>query len=282
MKNFVARHGAGFLISAVLFFLIACSLGAYIYYDFCADTEMARTQEHLHETLLKTNVRRLGAALTEENRMTSYHFAMTAAENAASAGRGDDALFFRKISAGLADGADNMTEIAAAVEDYLTEGTVPEAFLFSYAAADVSDSSETEDEPASVSYYRKQAAMECAASIAGVQGVLWEAEKSRSGEFIFTCRNAYAVIDARSGTPLEAGISLKPGEIRLSETDCASSAAAFLKEYFPPDIARSAVLVSAVPDEAAGTYEFLYRSGGRDIRLAVKRDTGRVVRLVAR
>lgn len=281
MKNFLSRYAAAVFVTFAVLFLTVCSLSAYIYLDFRADDAAARSQEHLHETLFKTNVRRLGAALSEENRMTSYHFALTAAENAASAGRGDDASFFRKISTGIADGAQNMTEIADAVEGYLDSGVIPEAFSILYHTAD-DEEDFMDSEPASVSYFRKWAADECAASVIGTDDILRPAEKSRNGEFVYTCRNAYAVVDARSGSPVEAGVSLTPGELRLDEADCVGYAHDFISEYFPPDVARAANLVSAVPDNAAGTYDLTYRSGEREIRLSVKRDSGRIVRLIAR
>lgn len=281
MKNFLSRCGTAVLVTAAVLFFAVCSLSAYIYADFRADDAAARSQEHLYDTMFRTNVRRLSAALSEENRMTSYHFALTAAENAASAGHGDDASFFRKISTGIADGAQNMSGIAVTVEEYLASGTVPEEFSILY-----DTSADEEDlmagEPASVSSFRKWAADECAASVTGADGILRTAEKSKTGEFVYTCRNAYAVVDARSGSPVEAGVSIVPGENRLDETACVGFAQDFIREYFPPDIARAANLVSAVPDIAAGTYDLTYRSGAREIRLSVKRDSGRVVRLVAR
>ncbi len=281
MKNFLTRHSIPLAVTAAVLLLTTISLCSYIYLDFRADDAAAQVQSHLHETLFRTNVRRLEAALTEENAMSSYHFALTAAENAAAAGYGDDASFFRKISTGIADGAQNISEIAAAVNGYLTTGEFPEGFTVLYhkeeAADDLLDS-----EPASVSRFRESAAGECAADITGADGILRPAEKSRTGEFLYTCRNAYAVIDARSGTPVEAGVSLRPGEPRLTEADCVGYAEDFLRDYFPPDIARAANLISAIPDVEGGTYDLTYQSGERTIQLSVKRDSGRIVRLIAR
>ena len=278
MKNFLTRPLTALVVTAAVLFLTVCSLSAYIYIDFRTDDAAAQTQSHLHETLFKTNVRRLEAALTEENPMSSYHFALTAAENAASAGYGDDAAFFRKISTGIADGAQNIPEIAAAVNDYLETGEFPEGFTVLYHDEETTENF-MDSEPASVSYFRERAAEECAADVTGADGILRPAEKTRAGEFVYTCRNAYAVIDARSGTPVEAGVSLRPGELRLTEADCVGYAEDFLHDYFPPDIVRSAHLVSAVPDESGSTYDLTYQSGERTIRLSVKRDSGRIVRL---
>ncbi len=280
MKTFLSRHGTAVFVTAAVLFLAVCSLSAYIYLDFRADDAAAVSQSYLHETLFRTNVRRLGAALSEENRMSSYHFALTAAENAASAGYGDDASFFRRISTGIADGAENLSDIADAVASYLDSGEIPEGFSILYHTEAEEDFMASE--PASVSYFRKWAADECAASVIGADDLLRFAEKSPAGEFVYTCRNAYAVIDARSGAPVEAGVSLRPGEPRLDEAACAGFAQNFIREYFPPDIARAANLVSAVPDNAAGTYNFTYQSAGRTIQLSVKRDSGRIVRLIAR
>ncbi len=286
MKKFIERYSGGILTAAVVLLFAVCSLSVWIYADFRADTAAAQSQTYLHQTLLKTNLRRLDAALAEENRMTAYHFALTAADHAASAGMGTDAVFFRKISSGIADGAENLPDIVETVRGYLETGTVPETFVLQYETADTSGEGGEEWEPASVSYARERAARECAVAMTGVSGaehLLRAAKQHPAGEYVYTCRNAYAVVDARSGTPLEAGISSPvTGEIRLSEADCAERAYSFLSEYFRADTVRRANLISAVPDNAAGTYEFTYRSDDRTIKLTVKRDTGRVIRLIAR
>lgn len=281
MKAFLTRHLTALAVTSAVLFLSVCSLCAFIYLDFRADDAAAQMQSHLYETLFRTNLRRLEAALNEENTLSSYHFALTAAENAASAGYGDDAAFFRKISAGISDGAQNISEIADAVTGYLETGEFPENFTILYHEGD-REENHMDSEPASVSYFRERAAEECAAGVTGADGILRPAEKSYPGEFVYTCRNAYAVIDARSGTPVEAGVSLVPGEPRLDEAACVGYAEEFLHDYFPPDIVRAAVLVSAVPDNDNAVYDLTYRSKDREIRLSVKRDSGRVVRLIAR
>lgn len=283
MKKLIERYSGGILSAAVVLLFAVCSLSVWMYADFRADTAEEQSQNYLHQTLLKTNLRRLDAALSEENRMTAYHFARTAADHAASAGLGTDAVFFREISSGIMGGAENLPEIAEAVRGYLETGTVPENFVLQYDTAALSDEDAEEWEPVSVSYVRERAARECAAAMTGVSGVLHAAKQHPSGEYVYTCRNAYAVVDARTGTPLEAGISSPvTGAVRLSEADCAERAYSFLSEYFRADTVRRASLTSVVPDNAAGTYEFAYQSGDRTIRLTVKRDTGRVIRLIAR
>ncbi len=272
----------GMVCACVALSLVIVGLGCYIYLDFVKDAEAAEAQTHLADTMFKTNVRRLVVALEEENQVTAYHFAETAADNAASGGRQEAALFFRKISAGISDGASNMVEIAEAVEKYVETGTIPSQFAVSYDTTENRDDAEQKEEPSSVSNYRRTAAMECAAAIIGVNKLMKPVEKSNGGEFVFTCRNAYAVIDARSTSPVEAGISLAPGEERLSESACVAYADSFIHQYFPSDIASSAYLVGAQPDKATGVYELIYQCRNKTIKIAVKRDTGKVVRLVAR
>ena len=288
MKKLIERYSGGILTAAVVLLLAVCSLSVWMYADFRADTAEAQSQTYLHQTLLKNNLRRLDAALTEENRMTAYHFALTAADHAASAGLGTDAVFLRKISSGITDGAENLPEIAGAVRGYLETGIVPETFVLQYNTAGLSGEEAEEWEPVSVSYVRERTARECAAAMTGVSAseaehLLRAAKQHPVGAYVYTCRNAYAVVDARTGTPLEAGISSPvTGEPRLTEADCAERAYRFLSEYFRADTVRRANLISAVPDNAAGTYEFTYQSSDRNIKLTVKRDTGRVIRLIAR
>ena len=183
MKKLIERYSGGILTAAVVLLFAVCSLSVWIYADFRADTAAVQSQTYLHQTLLKTNLRRLDAALTEENRMTAYHFAMTAADHAASAGLGTDAVFFRKISAGITEGAENLTDIAEAVRGYLETGTVPETFVLQYETAGLPEEG-GEWEPASVSYARERAARECAVSMTGVSGILRAAEQHPAGEYV--------------------------------------------------------------------------------------------------
>ncbi len=280
MKNFVNRSSAALLTAACILFATVCVLGGYICYDFRADTERTLAEQNLRSTLLKTNARSLADALTSENRVTAYHFARNAADAAADTASPDTVRFFRTLSDAVAGEERPLTDLAAAVTMYLETGDIPADFA---ASEDVLPDEEDplDSEPASVSYFRALAAEECASAMIGVEGVLRPAAKSRTGEYVFTCRNAYAVVDARSGAPLEAELSVpRGGEVRLDEADCMAKADEFLRTYFPPDIARAAALTGVQPVGTAFAFDF--RSGEKNIRLTVSRVSGRVVRLVAR
>ncbi len=280
MKTFVNRPFAALLTVSCVLFATVCVLGGYIYYDFRADSERTLAEQNLRDTLLKTNVRSLADALSEENRVTAYHFAKNAADAAADTEHPDTVRFFRTLSDAVAGEERPLSDLAAAVTLYLETGDVPSDFAVSEEGTDKTDD-QLDSEPASVSYFRALAAEECASAMIGVEGVLRPAEKSRTGEYVFTCRNAYAVVDARTGAPLEAEISVRRGgEGRMSEADCRAKADEFLRTYFPPDIANAAVLTDVKP--GAGTFGFGFRSGEKNISLTVSRVSGRVVRLVAR
>lgn len=284
MKDFVSRHCTAILVITSVLFVSTCALSAYVYVDFRADERAAQSLDYLNETLFKTYVRRLSSALSDNDTMSSYHFAVNAAETAAQVGLHDEALFFRKISFGIENGGADMTEISSVVSEYLESWRVPESFSVLSTLYEEKENTEedvAEIEPSSVSGFRRWAAGVCASEIIGATGVLHSAELSPDGKFVFTCRNAYVVIDAHSGYPAEVGISMrKSGEIKFGEAECIENAGNFLREFFPPDIYRPAVLLSVSQNDTAGTFELVYRSGERIFHLSVGRDIGRVVRLV--
>ncbi len=279
MKNTQRPIAALLTVSCVLLATV-CVLGGYIYYDFRADAERVLAEQNLRDTLLKTNVRSLADALSSENRVTAYHFAKNAAAAAADTANPDTVRFFRALSDAVAGEERPMADLAAAVTLYLETGDVPADFAVS-ADVPAEEDDPLDSEPASVSYFRALAAEECASAIVGVEGILRPAKTSRTGEYVFTCRNAYAVVDARTGTPLEAGISVRPGgDVRFDEADCMSRADEFLRTYFPTDIANAAVLTGVTPGSA--TFGFEFRCRDKKINLTVSRISGSVVRLVTR
>ena len=77
------------------------ALGVYGGMTVRAAQEEKQAKAYLAETMYWTEVRQLETALTGGNRLGAYHRAMSAAEDAAGAGYGDDAAFFRAIPVGL-------------------------------------------------------------------------------------------------------------------------------------------------------------------------------------
>ena len=73
MKKLIERYSGGILTAAVVLLFAVCSLSVWISADFRDDTAAEQSRTYLHQTLLKTNLRRLDAALTEENRMESIN-----------------------------------------------------------------------------------------------------------------------------------------------------------------------------------------------------------------
>lgn len=281
MKNFVSRHASAIIIVTAVLFVLTCVLSAYVYIDFRADERAAQSADYLCEVLFKTEVRRLYHALSDNDIMSSYHYAVNAAENAAQAGFGDSASFFRRISYGIERGGADIAEISSAVSEYLESWSVPEDFSVLYDENENAEEDITETEPSSVSKFRKWAAGVCADEVIGIDGVLHPAELSPAGEFVFTCRNAYVVIDARSGYPTEVGISMRSSDkVKIDKAECVEIAGDFLREFFPPDIYRLAVLLSVSENDETGSVELVYRSGEHLFNLSVGRDIGRVVRLI--
>lgn len=261
----------------VILILAVCVLSVYICADCRADAAAEASGRYLHETLFLTDTRRLRVALAEGDAISSYHYAANAADNASAAGLCEEALFLRRLSSVIRDASAELSVLSDSVGEYLDSGAIPSSF-----ATDVETTEEAaeEVEPTSVSSFRRWAAGVTADEVIGIEGVLHPIERSRGG-FLFTCRNAYVVIDTRRGYPREVGISLPPcadSASRLSREESIGIATEFLREFYPPDIYRSAVLTSVEANDRLCAYELVYESGERMIHLTVRRDLSRVVR----
>lgn len=262
----------------VILILAVCVLSAYICADCRADAAAEASGRYLRETLFLTDARRLRAALAEGDAISSYHYAANAADNAAAAGLCEEASFFRRLSSVIRDASAELSELSGSVGEYIESGVIPASFANDVGATEGEWTEEVE--PSSVSSFRRWAAGVTADEVIGIEGVLHPIERSRGG-FLFTCRNAYVVIDTRSGYPCEVGISLPlcaDATPRLSIEESIGVAVEFLREFYPSDIYRPAELVSAEANDRLCTYELVYESGEREIHLTVRRDLSRVVR----
>lgn len=280
MKKFAAEHLSSFITVFFSLILIVISLGVYIFLDFYAESEYAASRQYLAESMYKTNLRMLSDALDKNDYLESYRLALAAADTASSAGMENETIFMKNISAAIYENADSgqIVGLKAAVNNYLDTNEIGSDYLKN----DMTRIEEYVDEwePSSVSNYREAAALECASSVVGVDGVMKPAEQNLSGRYLFTCRNAYVMIDARSGSPSEIGISLSPGQNILSEAECVDYAENFLRKYFTVDIIRTASVVSVEPDPKNGLYNVTIKAHNKSIIISVRRDSGKIMRLI--
>lgn len=269
MKNFPEKHPSGMLISFLSAVLVIIGLCGWIYLDFVGDGR----RDEWYRTEADSAAYRLLDSLEAGDAILSYHYARQVHDNAAGAGEQDAAHTFAGLSETIR--ITGITEdMRTTVAEYLRHG------------GDEQEETETAfdlpveaDEPDEVAAIRRNDALAAAEEIMGTSGILTMAVACRDGEFLFSCRNAYAVIDEKTSLPVEVGISLPAGNSgnRLTPEECREAADRFLMRYFP---SAQAEAVRVYPEGDAVAVEYFI--DGRAVTASVRRDTGKIVRYVAR
>lgn len=275
MKKFAEKYASALLWTMGVLIISLLSLCVFIFFAFRADANARASAAMLRQAELENTVENLKESLDARDERLAYHYAASAAETAASAGEHDAAVLFRRMADALLGSSDAMPAMRQTLENYLLRGEIPESF---YKA----EEADGEEEIQSVSSYRLDNAEKCVSRLFGENNTLRRGMKSRNGELVFSCSNAYAVIDEKTGLPVEAAISLAPAEKRLDADACVHYALRFLEDYFPKEIASNASVRNIAEDSIAGTFEISVISCGRGMILSVRRDNGRVARLTAR
>ena len=270
MKKFLENNAAGLFVSVLAAAFVILGLCGWKYLDFRGD----ENRELQYRAEAESAAYRLMDSLEAGDVILSYHYARLVRDNAARQGGRDTADLF----AGLAETIriTGITEdMKATVTSYLDEGTAEHTEYT--AEAPLPDPL---PEPEEVAVIRQNDALAAAEEILGSRGVLSRAVRCRTGEFLFTCRNAYAVIDGKTSMPVEMGISLPPVKVEnlLTAEECAAAADSFLRKYFP---SVTAEIMRIFPD-SAGNMTVEYRADGRRVTASVRRDTGKIVGYLVR
>ncbi len=286
MKNYFAKHpGSLAAVSGVLLCAVIV-LGVYVWTDIKDDSARDKSLAELFETEMYNSADKLYSAMSDGNITTAYHYAKSAEEYAGRAGKSDEVRLFSEISSYLENGEMPSEEIGEKLRVYLSTGDVPDVTVTAEMTDKTIWNAEQETaEPEFVSKYRADAAYEAAGRLIGVDGVFHLCEKNTDGELIFTCRNAYAVIDVNSGMPIEAALSLDRSDAeggRLTAEEGIACASEFLERFYPRSAMLSMGVVSVTPDDICGTYDIMFSICGRNTLVSVRNDSGRVVRIVAR
>ncbi len=277
MENFWKKHSRGLFISAAFFACVSVALSIFVYMNFTAQREYAEYSVYLAETEERSAARSLLYALESDDKLEAYHSAAMSAVYASRSGETEAAAFFNGIANALKNG-ENVSEAAVReVAEFLEHGTLPSGIL----TAEPAQVHEVEERVTEgiASSYRMNAAGATANKIFGLDGALSAVTKSADGRLIFSCDNAYAVIDERSGMPVEVGISLPSSSPCLSVDDCDMAVRKFLDGFFSNEIAASATLTE-VQNEGEAVYDMVYTCRDIEVCISVKRDTGRIIRLV--
>jgi len=126
----------------------------------------------------------------------------------------------------------------------------------------------------------KKKAEEGANRLFGVRGVLSEEKGPWGGTYCFSCKNAYAVMSASDGIPLEAAFYLSGGDMVYTAEECYALAARFVEEAYPRRIYRKLNPAEELEGEGYGEVVFS-GSGGERVRIRISKANGRLVFLSA-
>ncbi len=274
MKKYAEKYAYELLITSLALLIALVGLCAYVFLVFYGEMREERSRALLYQSRLEDAEEKLDLSLTEQEDRLAYHYAAVAAELCAEKGDHPAALLYGKVANTILQAPEQMSAIQKALESYRDTGEIPHTL--------VGQEADGEEELRSVSMERWAAAEDCVERMYGTYHALHPGAKARNGELVFTGSNAYAIIDGRTGLPVEAAISLSPARKILGADACIGAAKRFLAEYFPEPMATGAVLETIDSDERAGTFELTYRYGEKRMVLSVRRDNGRVARLTTR
>ena len=259
----------GLCAAVAVLALIAAGLCAYVFIDFRLDGEARQSQMLIAEAGEKSSARALADDLGGGDMMLAYHHALKAAEYAHLAGNDSAARMFEQISADVRGGKVDGSA-SDAITGYL-DGETAE-----YGAARGGENGVSgEAEAVSADVYGM--AEEMARRFFG--GVMTKGERIPNGNILFSVANAYAVIDGTQCVPIEAAVSLGEGEARYGRDACVRAALGFIGDFFPEEVSRAVKIISA--DEGSTRTDVYAESGGVQMCITVRRDTGRVVRFVS-
>ncbi|MBQ3814600.1 MAG: hypothetical protein II836_00975 [Clostridia bacterium] len=198
--------------------------------------------------------------------MLAYHRAMTASECAARAGETPAAEAFAELGEIIRQRGIDRAPVRETVEAYF-RGTLPDPAREDAGRSDVLPESVLPPGAAN----KAEAA---AKRIVGERAVLSRGTVRPGEKLLFTASNAYVLVDARTGEPVEFSLSLAPGEDRLDARSCADAARQFLRESCPSADTEEADARVTFPEPGFAWV----RLPGASVR--VRRDTGKVVGLV--
>ncbi len=274
MKKFAEKYAYELLITSLALLIALAGLCTYVFFVFYGEMREDRSRALLYQARIEDAADKLDLSLTEQEDRLAYHYAAVAAELCAEKGDHQSALLYGRVANTIFESPEQMPAIQKALGNYRVTGEIPHTLVVQEA--------EEEEELRSVSLERWATAEDSVEKMYGTYHALHPGAKARNGELVFTGSNAYAIIDGRTGLPVEAAISLAPAEKILTADACIGAAQRFLAEYFPEPIVAGAALEQIESDEAAGTFELTYRCGEKRMVLSVRRDNGRVARLTAR
>lgn len=257
-KNKERKENGKFYAAIGALAVALAALGAYVIVDHAAEKKAQTAREELYASGLESSIAAMNNDLAAGRMILAYYHAREAEDYAGRLGDDAHARRLSEISSQILDGGQGARE----------------------QIGDQPTGEDADDEEAeAVSADVPEEAEKCASRFFGGD-VITVGRRRENGDILFSRSNAYAIIDGETCVPIEAAISLDSGEPSLSDGECVSSALKFVRDFFPEEVYASAG-VSDVRLEDEHRLGVTVDAAGIEMKITVRRDSGRVVRFVS-
>lgn len=211
--------------------------------------------------------------------LKAYHHALTAADYALRVGERRLAARFQNVAEMV-----RLGELSAEIADEVRQ------ILVTPSDDTVSSAEQTRSiptqirkyQPSSVAVTKYNQAKDCANRVIGGRNIFARGLWCEGGRYLFTCDNAYVLIDEKTILPIEASISLSKGIYSLTSRECEEIAKEYLKILYPADSSAFDSAKQITEDEITGNLTLHYVLGSKEIIATVDPKSGKVISFLRR
>ena len=281
MKDVLKKYSQQIFVISLCLAIVVAGLSVYLIYDLRREMRRERALEYMYETEMYSSALRLRELLDAGEVMDAFYYACAAGECASRAHKVEENRLFFAIAESLRGGVMPSEEEKNALGRFLESGWNEgegESEVISRSGERTRESVEEGSVlPAFVSAYREKRAKEVAGQVIGVEKTMHPAQKTTDDRRIFTCKNAYVVIDMASTLPCEFFVSLEAVGQLLSADECVDTAYKTLLEYTPKSMHSLVSLESYDYDDNSNFCNCIFSVRGVEYTVSVKNDSGAVV-----
>lgn len=276
--SFTEKYKKYIFASAVFFLSTTVILLIAIVVFFQRYSNRAEYDMYADKTEMMNSARRIISCAESGDMLGAYHSAELSALYASKAGMREHISVFRKIAEDIKSSMAVGDADLNTVREYVETGNLPGGTAGMENRSMQNNYLISTVEPESISLSKAAYAEKRANEIFGLENTLKPAVKSIPGGRLFTCRNAYAVINEKNGEPIEAGMSVQIGTPVLNIHECENISREFLGNFYSRETSMGAT-VCGIDVSEPGLCSVVYDSAGKKVSISVKMDTGKVIRV---
>lgn len=294
IKNFVRRYPGYALIVICSQLLLLAAFLAVIYFNVQTIQTLRSSNEVRYTAVFLSDMRDMHSLADdntmpdEQKRLMLYQKAHSAVESLTETGYTENIK--RTITEALTGISRHMLESREADELLLNESEMD--FLRLFGNTDIEAAFETytsmmgePDTPEAEApadshlfFASRKESMDMANQLFGVKNTLTQGKSPADREYLFSCKNAYAVMNAAETYPLEAAVYVPFTQAVYTAAECRAFAESFITDVYPKKIYRS-LSVSGETDLDDRVEVVFTGKGGRTITVGISKASGRMISL---